>query len=322
MRITFGGPIARQPVTALLSSRNDVQFQAFDTVAEAADNAMSSDVLVIADPRGEPGKQLAQRLREPGCPVKWIQIVTAGTAGLTAHELPETLLVTNQGGAVAPVVAEHAMGLMIALNRRFDAFFAASARGEWQQKVEPAHRSLEGLTLCIVGFGNIGQELAKKARAFNMRIVGVNRSGGAHALADTMFPLSRLADALAEADVAVLCLALTEETRNLIEARMLAALKPQAVLINVARGEILDQSAFAAAMRSGHIRAAGLDVTTPEPLPSGHELWSLPNVVITPHIAGGGSPMTGKRIASVLEQNLERFRAGQPLLHQVYGPRP
>ena len=135
---------------------------------------------------------------------------------------------------------------------------------------------------------------------------------------DAVYPRERMREALAQADAIVICTNSDQSSYHLIDAAALAAMKKGAVIVNVARGEIIDESALVAALRSGHISAAGLDVTEPEPPPPDNPLFDMPNVILSPHCAGGGSPAgTSRRQAAHFGENLRRFRAGEPLLNQV-----
>jgi phosphoglycerate dehydrogenase-like enzyme len=173
---------------------------------------------------------------------------------------------------------------------------------------------LRGQTLCVVGLGDIGRTVVRAARAFDMRVVGVSRAGrpvpGAHAVHRT----AALRRVLATADFAVLTVPLTPDTRGLVGAAELAAMKPGAWLINVARGPIVDEAALIAALRARRIGGAVLDVFDEEPLPPEHPLWALDNAVVTPHISG---PSTPDEIAPIFADNLRRYLAGRPLRFQV-----
>ena len=143
--------------------------------------------------------------------------------------------------------------------------------------------------MAIVGYGQIGREIALRARPFGIRTIAVSRTRKSDDLLDESYTLSELDQALARADIVMLTIALTPETRHLFDRRRLAACKPGVVLINVARGGLVDQQALAAALASGQVGGAGLDVVDPEPLPASDPLWAAPNLIISPHFAGGGS---------------------------------
>jgi phosphoglycerate dehydrogenase-like enzyme len=176
---------------------------------------------------------------------------------------------------------------------------------------------LEGGTLAIVGYGHIGRELARRARAFGMRIVTVTRSPRADEFVDDALPLDALHTALAQADAIVLAIALTPETTHLMGDAEFARCKPGALLVNVARGPVIDQGALVRALHDGRLGGAGVDVSDPEPLPQDDPLWSAPNVLISPHFAGSGSPRSVERIAEGVAGNLRHLISGEPLEHVV-----
>ena len=177
-----------------------------------------------------------------------------------------------------------------------------------------------GATVGIIGYGAIGSEIARFCDAFGARVVGIRRraSGDGSPPADapqsvaSVWPPERLHDVLGESDYVVLAVPLTTETQHLIGAEELAAMKPGAALINIARGEVVDWDAQVAALESGRLRASYSDVTTPEPLPDGHPLWSAPNLMITPHTSGLQPNYFGKA-AYRFAENLRRFIDGKPL---------
>lgn len=319
MRIVFGTKVARAPVLKALQGIAGIDLVAVDDLSEVAALVKDADALVISDPRGADGRAIAAALREPGCRVRWVQLLTAGADGLLAHGVPGHVAITNQGGAVAPAVAEHAMTMILAMARRIGAIIERSARHEWNKEFTPPLMSLEGRTLAIVGYGNIGRELAKRARGFDMKILGVSRSLAADPLVDEMHPMSALHDVLGRAEVVALCVASVAATRHVVNAGTFAAMRKGAFFINVTRGETVDQAALKQALDSGHLAGAFLDVTQPEPLPPDDPLWNAANLIISPHTAGAGGTGTGGRIAAVVSENVVRFRAGQALVHQMKG---
>ena len=171
--------------------------------------------------------------------------------------------------------------------------------------------------MAIVGYGQIGREIARRARPFGIHVIAVSRSGAADDGADESRTLADLDDVLARADIVMLALALTPETRHLFDAKRLAGCKQGVVIVNVARGALVDQEALAAALASGHVGAAGLDVVDPEPLPADDPLWSAPNLIISPHFAGGGSLPSQVRLGESAAGNLRRLIEGKPLLNLV-----
>jgi phosphoglycerate dehydrogenase-like enzyme len=254
--------------------------------------------------------------------LKWLHSTAAGVAQLSYPELRTSqVVVTNARGVHAIPMTEHILGMLIALARRFPSAARYQIQRHWaQQEIwdEPVRpRELHGQVLLIIGFGAIGQELAKRVKPLGMRIWAVTRSGqGDSRLADRILPASRLEELLSEADYVVLAAPETPETHHLIGSEQLGAMKSTAFLINVARGSLVDEEALVAALKRRAIAGAALDVTAQEPLPPGSPLWTLENVIITPHISAV-SELLWERQTELLLENLERWFSDQELLNLV-----
>jgi phosphoglycerate dehydrogenase-like enzyme len=311
--------LARQEIIAAVDAMPGVELQVTASLAETLAALPGAQGLVLVHGPQEEAQQVFAALRAPGNTVRWMHFISAGREGYEELGWPPGIVVSYAGGGVAPAVAEHAMALMLALCRRVpDMVQVVMARRAWDRTlVAPRARSLEGATLVIVGHGHIGRELARRARAFDMRIVTVARTPRPDPLVDEALPLSSLHAALAQADVVAVTIALTPETTHLLGEAEFAACKKGALVINVARGPIIDQPALVRALHAGQIGGAGLDVSDPEPLPADDALWNAPNVLVSPHFAGSGSPRSVQRLAQGVADNLRRLLAGQPLEHVV-----
>ena len=230
---------------------------------------------------------VSQKLVARGARLEWIHVTMSGADGLDGIELREGLEVTSAAGVAAAGMAEHALGLMIALDRGFHVAVERQAEWKWEQGgILENVRGLNGRTVAIVGLGHSGRALAERARAFGMRVVGVSRTGRTAPEVDVTAAADELPRVLEDADFLVLCTALTEETRGLVGERELAALGSESYLVNVARGELVDEAALAAALKRGVIAGAGLDVLSEEPPGARHVLRDCPNLIVTPHVAG------------------------------------
>jgi phosphoglycerate dehydrogenase-like enzyme len=309
--------VARAGVVARLKRLSDYEVVEPATLQDLVSAVGRVQALVIADPVGPEGAAIASALRAADCPVRWVQITSAGVDGLLKHEIPEHIVVTVQGGGFSVPVAEHAVALLLGLGRQLFEIGRRSQAGTWNRVFDPPLVSLEAMTVVIVGMGHIGREVARRLRSFGTRIVGVTRSGNDEPLAHEVAPMAELAKHLGQADAVVVTVALAPATRGLFDAAMFEACKPGVLFVNVSRGEIVDQVALKGALDSGHLAGAALDVTSPEPLPADHALWHARNVNISPHIAGAGSAPALARIADVVEDNAKRFLQGQALLHRV-----
>jgi len=254
--------------------------------------------------------------------LRWIHSTAAGVAQLMYPELRDSgILVTNPSGIFSVPMAEHTLGLMIALARNLPDCVRYQDQSRWAQQElwdQPQHLTeLNGQVLLIVGYGSIGHELAHRTKAFDMRVWGVTRSGkGDSSLVEKIVPITQLHEVLPHADFVVVSAPETTETKHLIAAPELARMKPTARLINVARGSLLDQSALLAVLQQKKIAGAALDVTDPEPLPAADPLWHAPNLLITPHTSAI-SDRLWPRQTSLLLDLLELWFAGRDLFNQV-----
>jgi phosphoglycerate dehydrogenase-like enzyme len=245
--------------------------------------------------------------------LRWIGLPSVGYDALVRFGVPSGVTVTNVGGILAPVVAEHAVALLLAMVRALPKMAREQAAERWTPSLMRELRSLDGATVAVVGFGAIGAEIAKRVRVFGARVLGVSEHGRTHAFADAMYARDGLLEALAQSDAVVLAVPMNASTKGLIDARALAALRPHAHLVNVARGAVIDRAALDAALAGDRLGGVALDVTDPEPLPAGDPLWRDPRVLISPHIGGFGSAAAGRRLADLFARNITHFTAGEPL---------
>lgn len=245
--------------------------------------------------------------------LRWVQLPTMGYDPVEAHGVPDGIVVTNAGDAYAPTVAEHAVAMLLALVRRIPEAVRNGAERRWDQSEARAIGTLNDATVALIGFGNIGRDVARRLQGFGARVIAVTRSGRAVDEAHESASRDALHTVLARSDAAILAVPLNAETRHLLDASALAALPAHAIVINVARGGVLDHDALRAALAAETLGGAGLDVTEPEPLPADDPLWAMENVLITPHVAGYGGDVAPRRILSLVERNLGHFVAGRPL---------
>jgi phosphoglycerate dehydrogenase-like enzyme len=253
--------------------------------------------------------------RNAGNSLRWIHFTSAGIDGGLRMGLPNGVTVTNATGVKAAMVSEHALALLLALVRRLPQLHADQLARRWRHDDAMAKvGTLEGAVVCVVGLGSIGREVARKAKAFDARVIAVSRTGSAGGDIEEVIPRARIGEALALADAVVVCTSSDPSSLHLVGAAALAAMRPEAFLVNVARGDLVDGAALAAALQAGKLGGAALDVTAVEPLAPTSPLWDLPNIIISPHIAGGGSNGYPQQRA-LFGKNLLRFAAGEPLLN-------
>lgn len=294
--------------------------------------AIGTDRLVVM-PRAEMGRELPEAeiailagdLDEPFLNAPKLKWIHCDHAGLTKSAKPEVfergLLVTGSAGRSGEALAEHVMMFALMLTSNYRQLYEAQKQHKWLRT--PAMfdlRALYGKTMGIIGMGHTGQALAQRAKAFNMTVLGYRRrESEVPAGVDRMYCSDRgdsIDPILAEADVLALVVNLSDATYRMIDAAALARMKPGAILINLGRGKLIDTDALMAAMQSGHLAGAGLDVTDPEPLPPEHPLWDTPNVLITPHFTAALPGKVDRSLNMILD-NLRRYRAGEPLLNQT-----
>jgi len=254
--------------------------------------------------------------------LKWLHSTAAGVGQLMFPELRGSgVEITNASGVHSIPIAEHVLGTLIALARRFPDCFRYQQQSQWAQQqlwdapVRP--RELRDQVLLFIGFGHIGRAVAQIARPLGARIWAVTRSGrGDAALGEKFFPAANLHEALPQADFVVLAAPETPETRHMIGARELALMKPSAYFLNVARGALVDEPTLIAALQRRAIAGAALDVTSEEPLPPESALWKLPNAFITPHVSAVNEHLWTRQM-DLLMENLERWFSGRELLNHV-----
>jgi len=244
--------------------------------------------------------------------LRWIQVTGAGVDRfLSEAVIPEDVVLTRADVGFGDQIAEYVFGHLLARTQRIAELHHDQARRTW----EPRTLSwLAGKTMAIAGTGSIGRAVAQRARGMEMRVIGYARTTPQLPEFERIYAPPEWLDFLHEANVVVITLPLTHRTQGLVDAEAFRAMKQDAVLVNVARGAIVDEDALIDALRSGAVGAAILDVFKTEPLPADHPLWGIPNVTITPHHAGLNIP--GK-IAAFFLENLRRYINGEPLLGVV-----
>ncbi|HYR43776.1 MAG TPA: D-2-hydroxyacid dehydrogenase [Terriglobia bacterium] len=254
--------------------------------------------------------------------LRWVHSTAAAVGILPLKELAaRSIAVTNSRGIQAAAMAEFVIGGLLVLGRRFHLMLAAQRERRWIQNELTGDAwpwSVRGRTMTIVGLGATGQEVARRAHAFGMRVIGVRRrvDQPKPAFVDRIAGPDELDHTLRGCDVLVVTAPFIAETDRLIGAERLAMLNPGAIVINVARGKIIHEAALIAALQNGHVGGAVLDVFEREPLPPDSPLWTLPNVIISPHVSGV-RPDHWDEVIDLFSRNLERFERGEGLLNLV-----
>lgn len=254
--------------------------------------------------------------------LRWIYSITAAVDRFMSPELiASDVVICNAGRVHGPVVAEHAIAMIMALAKRVPTAVRYQDRRKWARDAmwneRPRPREVRGATLVQVGLGSIGAEIASLSSALKMHVIGIREhpergTEGAH----EVLGYDSLDSAIARADYVVLAAPETARTRNLIDGRRLQLFKPDAYLINVARGSLVDEVALVAALRNRQLAGAALDVFSEEPLPRRSRLWKMPQVLVTPHTAFLTEKVWERHYA-LFADNLRRYLAGQPLIELV-----
>jgi phosphoglycerate dehydrogenase-like enzyme len=246
--------------------------------------------------------------------LRWVQLPDVGVERwLAAGMVTSDPVFTSARGCYGPQVAEHALSLLLAAARRLPECVNLSA---WPTEDRPIGRSLRGAVVVVVGAGDIGTSLIAMLAPLGAEILAVTRSGRQVAGASESYGVHALEEALRRAEHVVLAAPSTPETRGLVGAEQLTAMRRDAWLVNVGRGDLVQTDALVAALKTGRIGGAALDVTDPEPLPDGHPLWALPQVIITPHVANPPQ-VKAASLARRVRENTERLREGRPLVGVV-----
>ena len=272
-----------------------------------ADPSLIEQIEIVFGRLGREHFPQASRLR-------WLQTTFAGMEWANQPEVrlhPATL--TNARIHAAPI-SEHLFGLLLMLTRGLHLSYQSQLSRVWDG--DPSRdfvEELPGKTLCVVGLGEIGRRCAMLGEAHGMRVIGVRRHPQPTAHVTQVYAAEELQKALSQADVVMVVLPNTPDTRKLIDSQAFAAMKRGSLFLNAGRGQTVDTEALVAALRNGTLKGAGLDVVDPEPLPSDHPLWQMPNVILTPHYSGS-HPNYDKHAAETFLANLRRYVAGEPLV--------
>lgn len=308
MKVVYYAAYARDVVGPAIAATPGITLQYADSADALPQQLADADAFVTVGPTYNPAVASAVA---SATNLKWIQTLSAGFETLEKFGVPSHVTVTNAGDSWSIAVAEHAMTLLLALAKRIPEVALKQAKRNWDRSIMTRMSNLQGRTMVVVGFGSIGQNVAQRAKAFGMRIVAVNRDIKPFDTADEVLPPEQLHAALQKADAVVIAVP-GQGTGHLFNREAFAACKKGAVVINVARGNVVDQQALSEALQSGHLGGAGLDVTEVEPLPENDPFWEAPNLLLTPHVAGGGE-LVKEKLAELVVDNIGRRTRGEDL---------
>jgi phosphoglycerate dehydrogenase-like enzyme len=250
--------------------------------------------------------------------LRWVQSPSAGVEWMwRVPGLQDSdVIVTNMRGAHAATIAEHTFAMLLTHTRGLRAFEQLQRDHQWGRG-EVTLGNIKGLTMGIIGFGNIGRAIARRANGFEMRVLAVDvETLPPGEGVEEVWPLSRLNDMCREADVLAISAPITPNSRDMVGREQIRQMKRGSYILQMSRGAIVNEAALVDALEEGHLAGAGLDVTGTEPLPVGDPLWTAPNLIITPH-SSAASQLTWDLVWSILSENLGRFTRGEPLMNMV-----
>jgi len=307
---------------------NIVVWSAFSTSAETVAARFPDDrVLAIGDEKGLAAAVDAEvafsgnnprrvrQLLDATPKLRWYHTVSAGVENMPLPELAQRgIVLTNNSGSYDIQIAEHLLAFVFAASRQLHRYRDSQRVSEWK---EQRHQELRDATIVVYGMGSIGGEIARLASAVGMRVIGVRRTAGPSGQGVArVVAADGLADVVGEADYLAIAAPLTPATRGSISREVISRMKPTAWILNIARGAIVDEPAMIEALQAKRIGGAALDVFTTEPLPKESPLWTLENVIVTPHHSGS-SPRAGERTLALFAENLRRYKSGEPLINRV-----
>lgn len=285
----------------------------FETEEELLKSGIQAEILYSWGGTGE--MPLTYCKQNPN--LKWFHSFSAGMDPLMKSEIASLpILISSSSGIHSITIAETVMGYILAYNRTFPFMFQKQREHVWAKGMTRMPMEAFGKTLGIVGAGAIGVELAKRAKAFGMYTIGLRRQPTPMPCYDEMLSNANLDELLSRSDYVVVATPLTPETRHMIGKTQFAQMRPNAVIINVARGAVIDQEALIEALQNGAIAGAALDVTDPEPLPADSPLWDMDNVIITPHMSAD-APILVQWATDFFCDNIKRYLAGETLRNQM-----
>lgn len=296
MKVVSSAKLSEKHQIDLMSRYNEVDFYFFDNLEQAVQELITADILITY------GEDLNGNIIE-GCEkLKWVQVISAGIERIPFEALiKKNIIVTNAKGIHTTPMSEYTISAILQLARKSHELYKNQLEKKWNRSIRTFE--ISDKTIGIIGLGAIGQGIAGKAKAFNMRVIGINTDGRDVKNVDQVYSLNELNILLSESDFIVIVVPLTEDSYHLIGAKELQNIKKTAYLINIARGEIIDESALIESLSNGDLAGAVLDVFSEEPLSIEHPFWSLENCIVTPHLAGR-SPKYIERALEIFKYNM------------------
>lgn len=302
-------PVSDRHVAKMKEIASSLDVRVFPSIADAKEQLHEAEILITY------GEDLTAEIVRSCTSLKWIHVLSAGLELMPFAQIQQqNILVTNARGIHTGPMSEYAIGLILMFSRRFVEMFHNQRAHNWDRSIRIDE--LDGQTLGVIGAGAIGSKIAERAKLFGMRTLGVATSRRDLPEFDEIFDQKGLDEVLTRSDYVVVIVPLTEETDGMIGAREIGLMKESAVLINIARGQVVDEAALLTALQEKKIRGAGLDVFQQEPLPEDHPFWELDNVVLTPHISSR-SPKYMERAQGIFLHNLAIYSGAAGTMQNV-----
>lgn len=300
MKVVSSAKISERHQIELKDKYNDCDFYFFENMAGALEELKTAEVLITY------GEDLTAAIIMNTQKLSWIQVISSGVDKLPFDAIKERrITVTNARGIHALPMSEYTFAAILQLARKSNEVLLNQLNKKWDRTIR--FSEINGLTIGIIGLGAIGQAIANKAKAFNMRVIGSNSDGRVIPNVDKVYKADQISNLLAESDYVILILPLTDKTYHLIGRDELNLMKETSYLINIARGEIIDEEALVESLRNKQIAGAVLDVFSKEPLPEDHPFWELDNCIITPHLSGR-SPKYMERALEIFKLNMNKLK--------------
>ncbi|TCS82593.1 D-2-hydroxyacid dehydrogenase [Tepidibacillus fermentans] len=295
MKIVFSAKISEKHQITLKEQFPNSDFYFYANIDEAKNEIASAEIFVTY------GEDLNDEIVQNMNQLKWIHVVSAGLDKMPFQSLQERkVIVTNSKGIHRVPMSEYTMAVILQLVRKTNQFFEKQKEGLWDRTIRVSE--VYGSTIGIIGLGAIGLAIAEKAKIFGMTVIGTNTDGRPIPGIDKVYPSSSLKEVLSKSDYVVVIVPLTDQTYRMIGREELLAMKRSAYLINISRGDVIDEQGLLETLRNREIAGAVLDVFSEEPLPSNHPFWGLDNVIITPHVSGR-SPKYMERALEIFKNN-------------------
>lgn len=305
-------PLSEKHVRNILHLSNNLEIQVYENIALAKTALAWADILITY------GEDLTSEIIKECKKLKWIQVISAGLELIPFEQIiKQEILITNVKGIHKIPMAEYTLAMMLTFPRRLRELYSNQLDNSWDRAIR--FEELCGKTISIIGAGAIGSEIAHKCKAFDMKVIGIATNVRKNDYFDDIYDVNKLDSVLQNSDYIVLTLPLTAKTEGLIGKSQLALMKQTAIIINIARGKIIDETALITALKQQQIGGAVLDVFTEEPLPEGHPFWTLKNCLVTPHISSR-SPKYMERAQEIFIHNLDVYLNGNGIMHNIIDP--